>query len=51
MGDGIFDHLVMSKVGYSIAPKNADANAKLHANYITKQRGKRVVAEACFTYF
>ena len=24
MGDGIFDHYVMKKVGYSIAPSNAD---------------------------
>ena len=28
MGDGIFDHYVMAKVGYSIAPNNADKNAK-----------------------
>lgn len=48
MGDGIFDHLVMSKVGYSIAPRNADANAKLNASYITEREGgNRAVAEAC----
>jgi 3-deoxy-D-manno-octulosonate 8-phosphate phosphatase (KDO 8-P phosphatase) len=31
MGDGIFDHYVMAKVGYSIAPANADKNAKAYA--------------------
>ncbi|WP_435219073.1 HAD hydrolase family protein [Luminiphilus sp. nBUS_07] len=48
MGDGIFDHYVMSKVGYSIAPKNADKNAKAHASFITSRSGAdRAVAEAC----
>ena len=28
MGDGIFDHYVMKEVGYSIAPRKADQNAK-----------------------
>lgn len=47
MGDGIFDHYVMKKVGYSIAPSNADANAKSHASYITERAGgDRAVAEA-----
>lgn len=48
MGDGIFDHYVMAKVGYSIAPENADINAKSHASYVTKRAGgDRAVAEAC----
>jgi len=48
MGDGIFDHLVMREVGYSIAPANADNNAKKQADYITERRGgDRAVAEAC----
>jgi 3-deoxy-D-manno-octulosonate 8-phosphate phosphatase (KDO 8-P phosphatase) len=48
MGDGIFDHYVMSKVGYSIAPANSDRNAKAHASYITERSGgDRAVAEAC----
>lgn len=47
MGDGIFDHYVMSKVGYSIAPSNADKNAKAHASFITERSGgDRAVAEA-----
>lgn len=48
MGDGIFDHYVMKHVGYSIAPGNADENAKSSANYVTKRTsGDRAVAEAC----
>ena len=48
MGDGIFDHYVMKEVGYSIAPANADPNAKQHADYITQRAGgDRAVAEAC----
>lgn len=48
MGDGIFDHYVMKKVGYSIAPANADKLAKQHANFITERTGgDRSVAEAC----
>jgi len=48
MGDGIFDYLVMRKVGYSIAPANADKLAKEEANYVTERRGgDRAVAEAC----
>jgi 3-deoxy-D-manno-octulosonate 8-phosphate phosphatase (KDO 8-P phosphatase) len=48
MGDGIFDYLVMKKVKYSIAPKNADLNCKKYANFITKRDGgDRAVAEAC----
>lgn len=48
MGDGIFDHYVMAKVGYSIAPENADKNAKAHASYVTQRAGgDRAVAEAC----
>tara|TARA_Y100001968_G_scaffold288772_1_gene291272 strand:+ start:1567 stop:2091 length:525 start_codon:yes stop_codon:yes gene_type:complete len=48
MGDGIFDHYVMQKVAYSIAPKNADTNAIKHCNYQTARNGgDRAVAEAC----
>lgn len=48
MGDGIFDHYVMRKVGYSIAPANADQLAKEYANYVTERKGgDRAVAEAC----
>jgi len=48
MGDGIFDHYVMKCVGYSIAPANADASAKAHADHITfRSGGDRAVAEAC----
>lgn len=48
MGDGIFDHLVMQRVGYAIAPANADHNAKLYAHHVTQRNGgDRAVAEAC----
>lgn len=47
MGDGIFDHYVMAKVGYSIAPSNADKNAKAYASFVTERPGgDRAVAEA-----
>ena len=47
MGDGIFDHYVMKNVGYSIAPSNADKNAKINAEYVTERAGgDRAVAEA-----
>lgn len=48
MGDGIFDHYVMQKVAYAIAPANADPNAKRYAHYVTQRSGgDRAVAEAC----
>ena len=48
MGDGIFDHYVMKKVCYSIAPANADRLAKECAHYVTERvGGDRAVAEAC----
>ena len=48
MGDGIFDHYVMTQVGYAIAPANADAIAKKSAHYVTKRSGgDRAVSEAC----
>ena len=48
MGDGFFDNLIMEKVGYSIAPSNADIKAKNAADYITERSGgDRAVAEAC----
>lgn len=47
MGDGIFDHYVMAKVAYAIAPANADKNAKQFAHFITERYGgDRAVAEA-----
>jgi len=48
MGDGIFDHLVMRRVGYAIAPQNAHPYAKACAQFITPGAGgQRAVAEAC----
>ncbi len=48
MGDGIFDHYVMKKVAYSVAPANADPNAKKAAQFVTQRKGgDRAVAEAC----
>jgi 3-deoxy-D-manno-octulosonate 8-phosphate phosphatase (KDO 8-P phosphatase) len=48
MGDGIFDSIVMSKVGYSISPSNGDEYTKKCADFITKRSGgDRAVAEAC----
>ena len=47
MGDGIFDHLIMKKTYYSIAPKGTLEHVKLSANYITKSKpAERAVAEA-----
>lgn len=47
MGDGIFDHLVMKKVFYSIAPNGALEHVKKSANFNTKNYpAKRAVAEA-----
>tara|TARA_Y100000816_G_scaffold292340_1_gene287088 strand:- start:4323 stop:4850 length:528 start_codon:yes stop_codon:yes gene_type:complete len=47
IGDGIFDNLVMDKVGYSICPSNSDKECKKSANFITKRAGgDRAVAEA-----
>jgi 3-deoxy-D-manno-octulosonate 8-phosphate phosphatase (KDO 8-P phosphatase) len=48
MGDGIFDHYVMRKVAYALAPANADLMAKQAAHYVTARTGgDRAVAEAC----
>jgi 3-deoxy-D-manno-octulosonate 8-phosphate phosphatase (KDO 8-P phosphatase) len=48
MGDGIFDHYVMRKTGYAIAPANAHEFAKKAANYVTQRvGGQGAVAEAC----
>ncbi len=47
MGDGIFDHIIMKKVGYAITVKNALQHVKKNANYITSCDGSdRAVAEA-----
>jgi len=48
MGDGIFDHYVMKKIGYAIATADADQLAKKAAHYVTERKGgDRAVAEAC----
>ena len=49
MGDGFFDDLIMSKVGYSIAPSNSDENAKKQADYVTVRSGgdRAVAAQSC----
>lgn len=48
MGDGIFDSYVMRGVAYSIAPANADEEARRVADFVTLRRGgDRAVAEAC----
>lgn len=47
MADGIFDCYAMKEVFYSIAPADADDNAKKCADYITKRTGAhRAAAEA-----
>ena len=47
IGDGIFDNLVMDKVGYSICPSNSDKQCLKSANFVTKRTGgDRAVAEA-----
>lgn len=47
MGDGIFDHLVMKKVFYSITPNGTLKHLKKFANYKTKHYpAQRAVAEA-----
>ncbi len=52
MGDGIYDPLVFSKVGYSIAPQNAFSNTKKYANFITQSKGgEGAVAEAVIHIF
>ncbi len=49
MGDGIFDAMVFDNVRYGIAPANAFAEIKKHANYVTKAKGgSGAVAEACW---
>tara|TARA_B110000008_G_C16801547_1_gene496934 strand:+ start:32 stop:514 length:483 start_codon:yes stop_codon:yes gene_type:complete len=48
MGDGIYDHLIMKKVFYSISTLNSSENAKKYSSYVTKRiGGDRAVAEAC----
>lgn len=48
MGDGIFDHYVFAKVGYSICPANGFYVTRERANYVTRcSGGDRAVAEAC----
>ncbi len=47
MGDGIFDHLIMRKSFYSIAPNGCLDHVRRSANYITKKKpAQRAVAEA-----
>jgi 3-deoxy-D-manno-octulosonate 8-phosphate phosphatase (KDO 8-P phosphatase) len=48
MGDGIFDPIVFTNVGYSIAPANAFSQTKKYADFVTETRGgEGAVAEAC----
>ena len=48
MGDGFYDYFVMSNVGYSIAPSNADNYTKTSAHFVTERSGgDRAVSEAC----
>ncbi len=48
MGDGIFDYLVMNKVGYSISTSDSDLNAQKASDYVTVRKGgNRAAAEAC----
>ena len=52
MGDGIFDHYVMAGVLYSIAPANADKNAKERASFVTaRSGGDRAVRRPAYTSF
>ena len=47
MGDGIFDAMVFAKVGYAIAPSNANPNIKPYADFVTGAKGgEGAVAEA-----
>jgi 3-deoxy-D-manno-octulosonate 8-phosphate phosphatase (KDO 8-P phosphatase) len=47
MGDGIFDHLVMRKALFAIAPRNSLDHVLASADLITKRNsGDRAVAEA-----
>lgn len=48
MGDGIYDHLIMKRVLYSISTSNSSENAKKYSSFVTKRTGgDRAVAEAC----
>ena len=48
MGDGIFDHLVFDRVGYSICPADGFYLCKEKADFVTRSPGgHRAVAEAC----
>jgi len=47
MGDGIFDHLIMKKTYYSVAPNGTLDHVKKSAKYVTKRKpSERAVAEA-----
>ena len=47
MGVGIFDHLIMQKAFYSIAPRGSLDHVCKSANFVTKKRpAERAVAEA-----
>jgi 3-deoxy-D-manno-octulosonate 8-phosphate phosphatase (KDO 8-P phosphatase) len=48
MGDDIVDIPVMRRVGFAVAVRNADVEAKKIASYVTKSRGGRgAVREVC----
>ena len=47
IGDGIYDHLVMKEVGYSIATKDSLVHTQNAANFVTSRSGgDRCLAEA-----
>lgn len=48
MGDGFYDRFVLDAVGYGIAVRDADADAREAADFVTQRSGgDRAVAEAC----
>jgi len=52
IGDGIFDHLVLKKVGYGIALANSLPHVREAADFVTTRKGgDRAVAEACLHLF
>ncbi len=52
IGDGIFDHLIMKKAFYSIAPNGCLDHVRRSANYVTKNKpSERAVAEAVIHIF
>lgn len=47
MGDGFWDHLIFSQVGFALAPANAFFRTRALADYVTQHAaGDRAIAEA-----